>query len=324
MIMDQAYYLATHNEQENVCRRDTELVINCCGLVYQKNYFRNNTPNGREDFYLQYMIEGEMDMFIQRTQQVIASGQAIIHYPHTPYRYATRNNTTVHYLWLHFSGSNAYKIVNDYNFPNQTIMDVDICQNIIHSFDSLFHEFVIRDKHFNYLNSSKLISILTDISMSVGKYNDIIFRNRLFRSISYIHKNLSSDISINDLAEMEHLSLSRYRSLFREVVGLSPLSYIMNIRVAHAKEMLILTDRSVAEVAFACGYKDPLYFCRVFKKLAGCSPMAFRIGTLSSGLPKSSVEVNKINAKPLQQETRLENAIKESSQLESKYRAYVK
>ena len=68
------------------------------------------------------------------------------------------------------------------------------------------------------------------------------------------------------------------RKQFQEKIGLTPLKYQTNLRMKKAKSMLTAAggqEHSIAEVAESCGFKDALYFSRVFKKYYGCSPSDF-------------------------------------------------
>lgn len=68
------------------------------------------------------------------------------------------------------------------------------------------------------------------------------------------------------------------RKQFQEKIGLTPLKYLTNLRMKKAKSMLTAgggREHSIAEVAESCGFKDALYFSRVFKKYYGCSPTDF-------------------------------------------------
>ena len=80
------------------------------------------------------------------------------------------------------------------------------------------------------------------------------------------------------MAELAHLSPSRFRALFREATGLSPLDYLLVLRLNHARQLMLQTGSSIGEVARAVGYEDQLYFSRIFKKRTGLSPSAYRRG----------------------------------------------
>ncbi len=62
------------------------------------------------------------------------------------------------------------------------------------------------------------------------------------------------------------------RKLFKSEMGITPRGYLENIRLETAASFLLLGHGNVSEIAQSCGYEDPLYFSRVFKKRYGCSP----------------------------------------------------
>lgn len=72
-----------------------------------------------------------------------------------------------------------------------------------------------------------------------------------------------------------HMNPDYFRKLFKKEMGVSPLKYLTQIRVSHAKRLLRLRQRSgmsIQEIAWLSGFQDSLYFSRVFKKTTGVSP----------------------------------------------------
>lgn len=92
----------------------------------------------------------------------------------------------------------------------------------------------------------------------------------------FIHKNYYNSISITEIADIFHFTRSYLFTLFKKEYGISPRAYLINLRIEKAKD-LIRHERlfSVNEVSLAVGFRDPLYFSRVFHKKVGISPSEY-------------------------------------------------
>ncbi len=89
-------------------------------------------------------------------------------------------------------------------------------------------------------------------------------------------ENPADDVSIAELAQEHHLSLSYLTHSFKQATGYSIGRYRMLRRIASAKQMLISTNVPISTVSNACGFADLSNFCRYFRREVGCSPAAFR------------------------------------------------
>ncbi|MBN2712629.1 MAG: helix-turn-helix domain-containing protein [Planctomycetes bacterium] len=99
---------------------------------------------------------------------------------------------------------------------------------------------------------------------------------RLGSALSHIETNVDGDILVEELARMSHLSPRQFHRVFRNVTGVSPLQYQLNLRVEKAKYSLAQSDESLTEIAFQTGFTDSNYFCRLFRQKTGMSPGAYR------------------------------------------------
>ena len=95
-------------------------------------------------------------------------------------------------------------------------------------------------------------------------------------AISYIAENYMSDITIEELSQLCHVSTSHFRRLFKQVLGWAPQEYLQIIRVDRACALLYNCDLSVTEIGAAVGYPSPSSFSRQFKRLYGMSPSQWR------------------------------------------------
>ena len=87
---------------------------------------------------------------------------------------------------------------------------------------------------------------------------------------------LAEPVSPSTLAREAKLSPARFSRLMKRVFGLTPSQYIAKTRIAAASILLRETDRTVAEIALACGFCDHSAFTRTFRKVVGVAPSEFR------------------------------------------------
>lgn len=92
----------------------------------------------------------------------------------------------------------------------------------------------------------------------------------------YIGENYCNAISVKELAQQTHMSVRNFSRVFRKVYGLPPGSYVNQVRIQQACQLLQEPWISVSEVAWACGFQDSNYFTRQFKAASGYSPREYR------------------------------------------------
>ncbi len=99
---------------------------------------------------------------------------------------------------------------------------------------------------------------------------------RLQPALTYVDENLSSRIRIEQLASAVCLAPNYFISLFSETFGCAPMAYVIEQRIAVARELLYAESRSIEEIAGELGYSNPFYFSRQFRKVTGMSPSEYR------------------------------------------------
>ena len=79
-----------------------------------------------------------------------------------------------------------------------------------------------------------------------------------------------------DAAVQMNYSEAYFCKLFKQCFGTNFTSYLASYRMQEAKKLLTASNLSAKEIGKSCGYSDPCYFTRVFKREAGCTPSEYR------------------------------------------------
>lgn len=104
-------------------------------------------------------------------------------------------------------------------------------------------------------------------------------------AVASLRENFSRPITLESVADELAISPGRLSKLFIEELGRGFSDYLIDYRIERAKELLALPGASIKQASAACGYPDPNYFSRLFKKVTGLTPSAF-----SSGASEASDE----------------------------------
>lgn len=94
--------------------------------------------------------------------------------------------------------------------------------------------------------------------------------------VNDIRQNAYNRFSIEALVKDTDMAVSTLRRKCIELTGMSPKNLQNALRIGRAKELLIETDMSIAEIADSIGFTDPYYFSRLFSSRSHCSPTEFR------------------------------------------------
>ena len=103
------------------------------------------------------------------------------------------------------------------------------------------------------------------------------------RVLSHVDSNLDTTIRNNDLAAVARLCESHFNVAFRQSVGQSPHEYIIRRRMERAQGLMLSTDKGLSEIAAECGLADQPHFTRLFRRVVGESPAAWRRARANPG-----------------------------------------
>ncbi|NLS03674.1 AraC family transcriptional regulator [Rhizobium sp. P32RR-XVIII] len=106
--------------------------------------------------------------------------------------------------------------------------------------------------------------------------------------IDHIHANLEQPLPVSELASIVGLSRAHFSRSFAESEGLPPAEYVLQQRLQRATKLLTKADfLPVKEVSIMCGFDDPNYFSKVFRRVYGITPTEFRTTGMYASIGKA-------------------------------------
>lgn len=163
-------------------------------------------------------------------------------------------------------------------------------QYIIHENDEVYEEMNLYIEkilelygHFSVNSRIQLAAYLLQImGLLISRYSlEISIHDKNYKKLmpvlQYIDEYYTEKIQISELSKIIHVCDDRLIRLFKEVIGETPVEYIVNIRVEHALKLLMEDELSITEIAERSGFGSATYMTRVFKQKLGMSPRKCRL-----------------------------------------------
>jgi len=101
-------------------------------------------------------------------------------------------------------------------------------------------------------------------------------QERLQLMLSFIHQHYASPITLQEIADAAHLSISECTRSFKKTIRTTPYDYLIKYRIKKGIELLTSTDRTITEIAGKTGFNHVNHFVQSFKKIQGRTPKEYR------------------------------------------------
>lgn len=206
----------------------------------------------------------------------VGPGDVLVIPPGVPHRYYAHPTTPWSIWWLHVLGEDVPDLLEATGLtavgPTAPMTDPFRAFSLVESVcDDLD-----RDETAASLTSAAGAAWHLLALLAAERYGRTNGREPIGRVQAHLRAHLASPVSVPALARLAGFSPSHFSARFRAVTGFSVTEYVKRLRMARARQLLITSDRTVAEIAAVVGYPDAFYFSRHFGAVNGVSPRAFR------------------------------------------------
>ena len=281
MYLNSAYLNNSHIDFKDKSR---PLIVGSCGTYRLDTRPKLPTyrPRGRLDFQIIYVSAGAAHFHFDHPENdtIVTAGNMVLFRPKEFQKYEYYGADKTEVLWVHFTGSNVTNILRSYGIQDDMrVFFVGSSLEYKRVFKKMISELQRCQKDYEELLSVLLRYLLILIHRQLTKQH--VLKNEYLDSemdlaAQYFNDNYHSDLKIEEYAASRGMSVSWFIRNFKEYAKVTPLQYIVSLRISNAQFLLETTTYTVAEIGHIVGYENPLYFSRIFHKQKGFSPSEYR------------------------------------------------
>ena len=258
---------------ESICRflpaKNEESNIKTVRFVYETECLALTQPFVHPIYVLHIVTSGSATLRIYDNKYDLKRGDMFFAFPAVLYYLDATED--FEYIYISFMGSGAAALLSRCNITvnNPVFRDFTL---LCPMFESSIRR--ITPQNANMLTEGVLYYALSFIDKGEGEAESRKNGDSLFEMIvNYVdHHYRESDMSLGRLADTFSYTEKYMSSLFKKNMQIGFVSYLNNLRVQYANELIEKGEQSIAEIASACGYSDYSYFAKVFKKNTGKTP----------------------------------------------------
>jgi AraC-like DNA-binding protein len=241
-----------------------------------------STQTGRilNEYQLLYIFDGE-GVFESTSfkRSPVKAGNMILLFPDEWHNYFPKKETGWDEFWIGFNGSIINNCVFNGFFKKQKpVFDIGIYENIVQLYRTAIR--ISKEQRAGY---QQMLSGIIHYFLGYVYFHDKQAISEKVKGIDDVNRakiimleHFHEGITPEDVAKQINVSYSWFRRIFKQYTGLAPAQYIQELKIQTGRELLINTQLNSQEIAYKAGFENPEYFCYVFKKRWGKTPIKYR------------------------------------------------
>lgn len=197
--------------------------------------------------------------------------------PHT-HCTSAQSKGTWNLLWVQFNGITARGYYSQYKTKDIPVLRASENPKIQLLMEKLLSANQSKSIGAEFLTSRILVELLTEILFTAGA---VISPKRnmpqfIKDALTDIDAHFPENLSLEYFSGKLRLSKYHFAKEFKKYTGYSPIEYIINTRLNHAKEYLQYSDLTITDISDAVGFNNTCHFINMFKQKTGITPLKFR------------------------------------------------
>ncbi len=239
-------------------------------FVYEASIARLDQPFIRPNFYAHLVFKGNGVLKTGGTEIKLTPGTLFFTFPYQSFEIDYTDDFT--YLYISFNGRGVQELLDKFDISKEN--------SIYHFSDELTEFWMNSIRRITPMNISTLTEsvLLYTLSLIDETKKETTPNGDRFESIlRYVDNNYADPtLTILKISDIFFYNKKYLSALFLKNTNVKFKEYLNNLRIQRALSLIKDGTLSVSEISGKCGFSDPLYFSKVFKKVTGCTPTEYR------------------------------------------------
>lgn len=233
-----------------------------------------------DSYYIVYITKGEGLLESAKAEPAtVKAGCCFFLYPGVWHRYKPHPHSGWEEYWVGFNGNYPDELMKKGFFSAENaFMEVGLHEELLQLFHALIRNVRTAEVGYRQVVTGITLQILAVLN-TVSRYKapDTDQPSKLISKAKFLlQESIETPVNLQEMVKELPMGYSRFRKAFREMMGISPNQYHLDLRLEKARELLLSTNLTISEVAFKTGFSSIFYFSRLFTHKNGLSPKEFR------------------------------------------------
>lgn len=261
---------------------DNPLPLYIESIGYNHKELDFNRPEGYPYYHWLQTYKGQGVFNFSDQEFILSPGQGVLLTPYTPHFYYSDHSADVEWstFYITFSGGAIDSILNSLDMNYSAIYEETGKVSFIEIIEGIIRKTELEDHHLEYESSAELYRFL----MLLKKYGKIGNKLSTLQSyetirpiVEWLELMYPENIGLLEISEKAQMSSQHLNTLFHDTFGISPYSFLVQLRIREAKTYLITdTHLTLNEVSKLVGFNGVSHFVSTFKRREGITPSVYR------------------------------------------------
>ena len=232
-----------------------------------------------QEYQLVYITEGAGEFKSEQEAIRFQEGTMLLLRPGERHRYRPDPQTGWVENYIGFNGNLARHFYAKAGFlESRTVFDCGIQESFLDIYYSIAT--LVKDERpgFQQIASGLIINLIGKMVAheKQGPFSGKPIETIIRKSLLEMRENVTHHIDLQEIANRHNVGYANFRKMFKKYTGLAPRQYHLNLKLMHAKQLILTSDKSIKEISQELQFESIHYFSRFFKKKMGYSPSELR------------------------------------------------